>query len=864
MEYILTHENADFDAIAGLLAAHKLNPDARPVLPAHLNQNVSRFITLYQNGLPFTSMIEARLETATRIILLDTQRMTQKGVPANTPVHVIDHHTSSRQLPSHYTLLTESVGAVTTLLVEQIREKGIHLSSLESTLLLLGIYEDTGSLTYGTTTPRDLLAAAWLLSQQASLDDVRRFLTPPLNDEQQTLFEQLTQQVDIRAIAGYTVALATISIDHQVSEISSVAHRLRDLLDTAALFVLVKMPRSLHLVARSSEEAVDVGAVARRLGGGGHSRAAAASIQGRSLEEVVSLIWDDLAQHITPVQRVADLMSFGVQTVMADSPLVDVVDRLQRIGHEGYPVMDDGRVVGLLTRRDSDRALSHGLQLRVRDVMMAGNITLTPDDPVSELERKMVESGWGQIPVVDNSGLLIGIVTRTDLIKYWSRLHPSLLPAVEHLTVQQLETVLGQPTTALILQVASQAQAQNARLYLVGGVVRDVLLSRPNFDVDFVIEGDAIAFADSLQQLQGGVTHSFKPFGTAKWFVQQASDSSLPDHVDFASARYEFYQLPAALPTVYNGSIKLDLQRRDFTINTLAVQLSPASSFGQVLDFYGGLPDLGAKQIRVLHSLSFIDDPTRILRALRFEHRLGFTIEPRTRDLMQVARPMLQRVTGERLRNELNLLLEEDHPEVALLRWQEQGWLQVLHPALVLDEKITEWFQFTRTSNHPWPWETIRQPELDWHVLLIGIAPAELEKLCDRLLFPHRLTESMVQSAQLWPRIHEPVMRSYRPSEMVDMLKDVTECGLLAIWMRSQSGAVRDLIRRYWLEWRLAQPIVTGTTLRELGLKPGPCYGIILSRLRMARLDGEVQTEADELRLVRRLVDEEGACHGRA
>ena len=215
--------------------------------------------------------------------------------------------------------------------------------------------------------------------------------------------------------------------------------------------------------------------------------------------------------------------------------------------------------------------------------------------------------------------------------------------------MQQFETVLGQEAAAHIQMVAKRAQQADAvNVYLVGGVVRDLLLGRANFDIDFVVEGNAIEFAEGLQGQQGGQLTAFKPFGTAKW--KPTGENEALGHIDFASARYEFYEHPTALPTVYDSSIKLDLQRRDFTINTLAVQISPVSMFGRVVDFYGGVRDLEAKLIRVLHTLSFIDDPTRILRAFRFERRLGFKIEERTAELVQTALPMLGRITGERLR----------------------------------------------------------------------------------------------------------------------------------------------------------------------------------------------------------------------
>jgi tRNA nucleotidyltransferase (CCA-adding enzyme) len=560
VQIILTHENADFDAIASLLAAHKLNPYAIPVLPERINQNVQRFLSLYQNGLPFVPQADFQAEAVTNIILVDTQRSIKlRGLPAHVATHIVDHHPLGRELTANQSFAGEVVGAATTLLVEQIENRAIAINGLEATLMALGIYEDTGSLSYGTTTPRDQRAAAWLLEQKVSLDTVRQFLLNPLNDDQLTLLENLTLAAESRTIEGYIVTVCAAQVDHYVSEISSVVQRLRDTLDSSVVFVLVQMPEHLQLIGRATSDILNVGDVARLFGGGGHERAAAASIHDKTLDEAVTSLWQALYQHIQPATWVSDLMSHGVQTVQAEQIIGDVIPKLRRIGHEGFPVLDDEKVVGLLTLRDADRAMEHGLgHLKVRELMSGGAITLRPSDSVWVLEQRMVESGWGQIPVLGDNDKLIGIVTRTDLIKHWARIHPAISVQTPIIDVQKISNVLGEAIKTLIQTLAKHAQQTNIQLYLVGGVVRDLLLNRKNLDLDFVVEGNAIDFAENLQRQFGGQINSFRPFGTAKWkFDEEASHKlaidlrSLPDHIDFATARNEFYEHPTALPTVY-------------------------------------------------------------------------------------------------------------------------------------------------------------------------------------------------------------------------------------------------------------------------------------------------------------------------
>ena len=866
---ILTHENADFDALAALLAAHKLDPEAIPVQPEQLNRNVAAFLALYVSGLPFARRADIDFENVEAITLVDTQRLPQiKGLPQHVPVYVIDHHPVKSKPDPRYTLTGEVIGSTTTLLVEQMQARGIQVSSLEATLLALGIYEDTGSLTYGGTTARDLRAAAWTVEHHAVLDTVRRFLEPPLNEEQQRLFEALLTQSETRVIDGYPIIVAAARIDEYVNEVAGVAHRLREMLDPTGLFVLVEMPGALHLVCRATDDAINVGEVARHFGGGGHERAAAASIHDMTFEETLDKLWDIIARSIQPAVHVRDLMSYGVQTLEADKTLAQVIRKMRRIGHEGFPVVQDGRVVGLLTRRDADRAMEHGLgNVKVHEVMTAGEVTLRPDDSVGVLEQTMVDSGWGQIPVVDDSNRLIGVVTRTDLIKHWASQHPGRrAPGENALTMAEIGDVLGKPVENLIQTIARHAQTNDVAIYLVGGVVRDLLLERPNFDVDFVVEGDAIALARSLSEQYGGTVSSFRPFGTAKWTLTDdvaaalgVEPGTLPDHVDFATARNEFYEHPTALPTVYRGSIKLDLARRDFTINTLAVQLSPEAASGRVLDFFGGVRDLREKRIAVLHNLSFVDDPTRMIRAVRFEHRLGFTIEPRTLELMQTALPMLRRITGERVRNELDLLLQEHEPERGFLRLQKLGLLEAIHPAFRVDERMAERFQMARKQKPPWDGVQLSTSALYWHLLAIGIPVEQLPALNERLLMPKTLAESMLAAARLAQ--NSDLLRSpdARPSQIDALLRHASDTALYVAWLVCDETLVRERLARYVTEWRSQRPAIDGNALKARGLRPGPCYGRILERLRAARLDGEVTDLPGEEALLNRMLAE-GIC----
>ncbi|MEW5988504.1 MAG: CBS domain-containing protein, partial [Chloroflexota bacterium] len=709
MLLILTHENADFDAVASQLAAHKLYPEGTPVLSRRINRNVYQFLTLYWDALPFVRAEDWQRRRVDRVILVDTQAPPGvRGLRRDTAIQVIDHHTQAESSQG-WTRHIEPVGATVTLLAEMLEQAGLALTAVEASLLTLGIHEDTGSLTYDTTTPRDSRAAAWLLEQGAQLPIVRRFLDVPLSEAQRELYSRLQANSEWLEVEGHSFLIATaVAPAGFDEEISAVAHRLRDALSPAGMIVLVQLAQHVQLVARSTTDFVDVAALAREFGGGGHSRAAAATVLDLSLTQAHLRLLALLPNAVRPMATVAQIMSYGVQTLSPRTTIAEAAEKMKRFGHEGYPVVDpdNGQLLGLLTRRAVDRAVNHNLgHQHVNHFMKTGVVMVRPSDSIEKVQRLMVEHDWGQIPVVadDSSKIqnpkskILGIVTRTDVLNQLFQPGRPAGPA----NVRQLLATSLSPAVWRLVQVVSQAAGElSMPLYFVGGLVRDLLLGSPATDADMVVEGEAITLVRHLQAHYGGEVRSHARFGTAKWLLTQGVWSAvapntplndLPPAIDFVTARTEFYASPSALPEVERSSIKLDLHRRDFTINTLAVRLDGAH-LGDLLDFWGGRRDLEEGVVRVLHSLSFIDDPTRILRAIRLEQRLRFVIEPRTAELMTAALPMLDRASGDRVRHEIELALREAAPIPVMQRLSDLGVMAQIHPGLTWQATMAEAF----------------------------------------------------------------------------------------------------------------------------------------------------------------------------
>jgi len=865
VEVILTHENADFDAIASLLGASKLFPTATPVLPRRINRNGRALLALYGAELPFVQPNDLPRGKIKRALLVDTQSLTTlKGMGRDVRVDIIDHHELDRELPPHWTYTGELMGATTTLLVEEISARSLKLTSIEATLLLLGIYEDTGSLSYTGTTARDVRAAAWLMEQGARLSVVNEFLHHPLAPEQRALYERLLEQSETHEIEGHTVIVAWAEAPEFSEEISTLAHKLRELLEPSALFVLVMLDKRIQLVARSTTDDIDVSVVAAHFGGGGHKRAAAALVRARSLRAVHEELLHLLPEVVRPGITVAQVMSRGVQVLSPENTVANAARRMRRTGHEGYPVVAEGCVIGLLTRRAVDRALQFKMaDVPVTQVMEAGSVTVSSQDSVEYLQRTMIESGWGQIPVVEDERI-VGVVTRTDLITLWGT-PPT--PPRRHKVAVLLEQALSEPVLALVRRISHKAHEMGFVPYFVGGLVRDLLLGSPIVDVDMVIEGDAIALARRLTADLGGRVRAHKRFGTAKWLLshrvwQQVADpvprDKLPPSVDFVTARTEFYTYPTALPEVERSSIKQDLHRRDFTINTLAIRLDP-DHWGQLLDFYGGEADLRDGIIRVLHSLSFADDPTRMLRAARLESRLGFHLDPRSEELIADAFPLLKRVSGDRIRHELEQIFREVEPEQALCRLDELGVLAHIHPDLHCDEWLRKKYRTLREHLDTGRWTLDAGDPLFLYLALLvyRLDDEKLEELITRL----KVMRDDAKDLRLLSSLRDTLPqlgKARRPSAAYRLLQLYPARVLATAWVATDRKRLRQRLLRYQVEWRLVETELTGGDLKAMGLEPGPLFGRLLGTLHDARLDGKVSTREEEEALLQKLLAAEG------
>ena len=554
---ITTHLNADFDAVASAAAASKLYPDPVIVLPGSQEKAVRKYLKSQGNAwLPFASLKEidlSRLETLVVVDANQKSRLGQVAVLLEKPgikVHLFDHHHPEECDIKANRKSIADLGSNTTLMVRRLRRKRIRLNPEEATLLLLGIYEDTGSFTFSSTCPEDLKQAAWLLEQGGEIRKVAEVIGSRFTPEHISLLNDLLQSAATYNYGGIPVTIAKTSSPGYVDDFAVLAHELMDMGRLQVLFTMALMSDQVIIVARSRTSRADVAKILRELGGGGHASAASVTLKEMTLSEAENLLLSAIEKHLGTNPKVRDIMSAPVVTVSPDLPIFEVHDLFAKYGFSIIPIAKKGRLEGYVTRNTVEKAIYHGLGIQpVSEFMSTDFMTLSPEDTLDKVRELIVQGHQRFIPV-EEKGKIAGIITRTDLLEIISsdpskRPESLLPPRAQRKNIGSLLKQRLSKQTIELLQTAGQvADVLGMNVYVVGGFVRDLLLRRENLDIDLVVEGDGIQFARALAKRFSARVKTHKKFGT--------SVIIFPDgfKIDVATARWEYYEYPAAMPTV--------------------------------------------------------------------------------------------------------------------------------------------------------------------------------------------------------------------------------------------------------------------------------------------------------------------------
>ncbi len=870
MEIITSHNALDFDGLASMVAAGKLYPGAVRVFSGTVNKNVKKFMALYKDSLLIKVPKEVNLAQVKRLVIVDTacaERLAQlKSVLSNDKldIHVYDHHPIADDDLRGSLVEIHPTGAATTILVEKIIAQNIHISPFDATILALGIYDDTGNMLFSSTTARDVYAVAHLLSCGANLAVVANFMEKPFSEEQRQILQKLLETSSHHKIADLDIVLAVYDGNEFIPGLDLVTHRLFEVENCDVVFVIALMENKVNVVGRSRSNNLKINQVLHSMGGRGHDKAASAVVKTKDCNAVKENILKNVEDLIHPSITARDIMSSPVKTLPPTISMEEAGGIMLRYGHTGMPVVDGDKMIGVISRRDVDKARIHGLgHAPIKGFMTTDVLSVSSLTSASDVQKLMVENDIGRLPVIDD-GRLAGIVSRTDILR---TLHGEDFPedheilyslgegSLENCAVLMEKRLPAQTINYLVI-AGEIADELNSTVYCVGGFVRDLFLQVPNFDLDLVVEGDGRELAAKLADRLGGKVRIHDRFRTAVVILPDGSK------IDVATARTEYYEFPAALPKVERSSIKEDMYRRDFTINTLALCLNPGH-FGDLIDCFGGRKDLMNGCIRILYNFSFVEDPTRILRAIRFEQRYRFTIEADTLRFARDAidRRMLGKLSYKRILGELIIILSEKDPVPALERIKGTGVWQYVLPEVNVE--TISWNTLKRVPMVIGWWEDryYSHKFKAWLVYIViffaNLSPDQIEEELQR--YPlDRYAKGCIMDSMNVPALAEEIRikADMRPSELNKLISRVANETLIYLLLCIKDEDSWNRVVKYLDLKERIELESNGHDLKKLGFKPGPAFKIMLDELYDLKLDEQVISYQDEINMLRKWMEE--------
>lgn len=865
---ITSHINADYDALASMLAAQKLYPDAVIIFPGSQEKNLRDFFiqsTSYLFNMAKTDSID--FSSVTKLVLVDTRQ--EKRLPQiqsllgkkNIEIDIYDHHPALPQDIKGTFEVTRPVGATITLLSAELAQKKITPTPEEATIMALGIYEDTGLFTYASTTKEDFEQAAFLLSCGANLNTIVNLVVKEIKSEQVTWLNELLNEMTTHLINGLNIHISSISSPTYVTDLATIVQKVVRMENLDIFFAIVLMGNKINIIARNRIPEVDVGKILAHFGGGGHAFAASAKVDNETLAQVELRLIERLQKEVKSIQIAKYLMSSPAITIEPEADCKSASATMTRYNINSLLVVDKkkNQYEGYITRQIIEKALYHNLShLPVQDYMNSESGFISSDADVTQIEKIIIDGKQRILPVIDD-GWIKGVITRTDLLNYLVQHNKELKRNeseygikrnvkkrdIENILHQRLDNRIKQ----LLQSVGDTAQQLGIQVFVVGGFVRDLLLTRQVDDIDIVVEGDGIAFAKAFAKKEGCRINTYKKFGTAVVIF--------PDGIkmDVASARLEYYKTPAALPIVEKSSIKRDLARRDFTINTLAVSLNP-DNFGTLIDYFGANRDLKDKTIRIIHNLSFVEDPTRIFRAIKFANRFGFNIGKVTSNLITNAIKIdcFKNLSGLRVLSELKQIFEEDNPIPAIRTMASYGLEKVIHKNLTI---IPQTYDLLESVNKILSWHDLLyldEPYPRWSVYFMALmnrcSYRVSEQICTRLKMPLKERQILLEGRMKAEKKLYVIENTdtYEPQDLYWALIHFKTEFVLYMMALAKDEETRKAISFFYTHQRKIKPYARGRDLLRLGLKPGPVFSQILNEILNEKLKGRLKTKKEELR----------------
>ena len=693
MKIITSHINLDFDGFAASCLLTLYFKDYALVFPGSKEDKVNDFVKKNIDWLPKESKLaETRRYQLQSAVVVDTSSCNRLGelckkvkTVKKENLFVFDHHikTAQKMFLSVKNNFIKKRGSTTSIVVDFLKDNGVDIPEDYATLGVIGIYEDTDFLSFAETTPEDIEAVAFLLRCGANLTHVARVLKTPLNKKQVELLNKIIPGIERIKIKGREIAIVQLTLNKYFSDVSTVIHRVMELEAIDLFIAILQMEKKVYLIVKNNYSDIDLQKVFNDLGGG-HKNVISKVFKDKTIFEVRNYV-ENILEKIPPLTKCGDILSPPIAVLKEETTVREAFDVFNRVKVNSLPIMNGkGDYTGYILRQDIDYAISKRLDnYPVNNFAVREVIKVDAEEDIENVKKLFLEKGIKLVFVVKN-GKVKGIITRTAALKHFVVVK-DVGGEVSINLKERLRESLPSEIFSILEAASDLAEERGVELYIVGGFVRDLLLKKRNFDLDFVVSEDGMGFGKALALKLKGRVKTHDKFNTAVVVLENGL------RIDVATLRFEYYDFPGDLPRVTPGSLFHDLYRRDFTINAMAICLN-RKRFGDLIDYFNGRRDLKDRIIRVLHSLSFIDDATRILRALRFKHRFQFKIGKTTENLMLSAAShnIFSTITGIRYLKEFKQLFAENNASFILDDFEKYGCLKFFGDDIKIDHYIKQ------------------------------------------------------------------------------------------------------------------------------------------------------------------------------
>ena len=866
MDIIISHTNCDFDGFASMLAASLLYPEARICLTGSIETNLKHFLDRYHNKFDLLKEKNVNIEEVNKLITVDNRDLTRMGkfgpfltennsIRKKLTVICYDHHPDSQSdVVSDYAHI-DATGACTTIMLDFIKNSGIQISPFYASIFALGIYEDTGNFINANVTAKDFAALSYLFSSGASLDLIKEFLPKEFTSSQLKMINQMLSRCETVSIKGVEVTFIEIETEGFQDDIAYLLQTVKASRNLKLIFCLCYRSDKVQIIGRNDYDFIFLDKLMQSLGGGGHKSAAFASLSRTKQNDLKKTILTEVEKQVLDYGTAGDIMTVPVDLVKPEITVNEAREFLLSKHYSTLLIGDKGIVSGILTKKDISRAIHHQMGDRPVDSCMSTNVmTVKESESIYTVYKTMVDFNIGRIPVVNENAQVRGIITRSDLLHFHfhSMFKQKEVPADFDNISALMQKNLSEDIMDILKRAGHIADSLGMKAYAVGGFVRDLIMQRYNYDLDIVVEGDGLHFAREFTRKFGKRYKLFEQFGTAYVILNDKRK------IDVATARTEFYAGSGSLPEVEYSSIRNDLYRRDFTINSLAVCINP-KQFGLLLDYFGGRRDIRLRILKVLNNMSFVEDPLRILRAIRFEQRFGFSIENKTLHLLtnSLKQKSLKNVSVERIRTELIVSCKKGAADDFFMRLEDLGILKEININLNFSVKKREIckriYELSIWFTNSFPAEEIKI-WICYHLALLEELSLRTKlKIAQQLKYPGIFPDSIRKTVDLYEHYLADFAESGSEGDLCLRLRILNNESIIYLLATAENPAVKEIIIRFLNQYRYITTELNGADLLAMGIPEGKIVGKLLAELWKTKINNLLPDRKAEVRFIKKL-----------